>query len=150
MSSAFFKVRARAIRYIGIRCYNEKDQRISCPISRTKLIAITVVVGLFVIVCLALLIITKCSSCSCRRRRRSTLAMHDHYATSPEAAPPEYRQCESSTKRPVLPTILASMQVDHSSLVQPTRPNDYLVPPSTKTIIEPAKIHPAVHLYPHS
>jgi len=147
MSSILLEIRSRTIRYVGTRCYNEKDQPISCPISRVKLIAIAVVVGLFVIIALTLFIISKCS-CNCRRRR-NTMSIHYYYADpeSQPTVPPAYRQFERSTER-LLVQPASPAYTSTERLTQPTGLYGYLEPPSMEQLVEPAKIHPAVHPYP--
>ncbi|KAJ7874727.1 hypothetical protein B0H14DRAFT_89124 [Mycena olivaceomarginata] len=150
MTSILLEIRSRAIRYVGSRCYNEKSQPISCPISRAKLIAVAAVLGLFVLICLTLFILKKCS-CNCRRRR-NTMTIHYHYAPDPEVqstVPPAYRQFGSS----LLPTSPVYKEFEHSSasmerLIQPTRSYGYMESSSAETLVEPARIHPAVHSYP--
>ncbi|KAJ7690636.1 hypothetical protein B0H17DRAFT_1201484 [Mycena rosella] len=74
-------LRLRSIRYSGTRCYNERNQPISCPMSRTNLIIIAVIVGFFVLGSLALYCLTRCT---CRCRRRKSISTLDLYRADPE------------------------------------------------------------------
>ncbi|KAJ7668436.1 hypothetical protein DFH06DRAFT_1469177 [Mycena polygramma] len=110
MSSILYHIQSRSIRFAGTRCYNERNQPITCPISRVELIALAIFAGLFLTICLTLFI---CSRCSCRRQRTSMSAL---YGIDPE--------------------------------FQPTGPPSYLrFHSSTEHLIEPPKIHAAVHPY---
>lgn len=78
------------------------------------------------------------------------MTIHYHYAPDPEVqstVPPAYRQFKSS----LFPTSPAYKEFEHPSverLVQPTRSYGYMESSSAETLVEPAKIHPAVHSYP--
>ncbi|KAJ7209604.1 hypothetical protein GGX14DRAFT_566103 [Mycena pura] len=56
------------IRYVGSRCYNQNYELITCPISLPKLIVIGVLIGLLLLICGTLFILSRCT-CSCRRNR---------------------------------------------------------------------------------
>ncbi|KAK7057429.1 hypothetical protein R3P38DRAFT_2840920 [Favolaschia claudopus] len=145
MSSRLLEIRARTFRYVGSRCYNERNQLIACPFSKTKAIAIAVAVGALLIICLTLVFISKCGGC--RRRRETVPTLHYSFARDPEAAPPVYHKFESSTERLVLPASPSYQQFDHLSTTGPY--HGYLPPPaSTDTLVEPARIHAADHTYP--
>ncbi|KAJ7810169.1 hypothetical protein B0H14DRAFT_2607566 [Mycena olivaceomarginata] len=103
------------------------NEQIACPLSKTKLIAMAVVVGLFLLVCLTLLLLSRCS---CRRRRASTFTLYpvDVEATprqQPNYAPPPH-PCPVA-----LPEYSAQLDDHPETPVEP-----------------PEKIHPAVHPYP--
>ncbi|KAJ7497079.1 hypothetical protein FB451DRAFT_1386398 [Mycena latifolia] len=83
MTSTLISLVSRKIRYSGNRCYNARNQPISCPMSRTNLIIIAVIVGIFLVTSLAIFLVTRCT-CSCRRRRSTLPTLY--------RADPEFQQ----------------------------------------------------------
>ncbi|KAJ6558521.1 hypothetical protein DFH09DRAFT_1365172 [Mycena vulgaris] len=83
MASILLSLDSRSIRYSGTRCYNERNQPIACPMSRTKFIIIAAIVGLFLLICLGIFLVTRCT-CNCRRRRSSISPL---YPSDPEFQP---------------------------------------------------------------
>ncbi|KAJ7039204.1 hypothetical protein C8F04DRAFT_1231713 [Mycena alexandri] len=130
MSSILHHIQARTIRFSGSRCFNDRNQQITCPLSRVDLIAMAVLAGLFLL-WLGLYLLCRCG-CSCRRRRRAnaiTLCRVD---------------VEASAKPQLLYTA-------------PIQPDVVRVPPynaqfdaSTVTLVEPDKSHPATHPYSYN
>ncbi|KAJ7251820.1 hypothetical protein B0H12DRAFT_635541 [Mycena haematopus] len=144
MSSTFLELRSRSLRYVGSRCYNEKNQLIPCPITRPELIAIAVAAGICVLLGLIWCIL-RCG-CSCRGRRQNAATRYNR-AADPEAQPivhlPAYQQFESSSERLTPPEYKQSDRLSRG-------PYSYLEQPSTETLVEPARIYPAVHSYPRN
>ncbi|KAJ7188514.1 hypothetical protein C8R46DRAFT_1205672 [Mycena filopes] len=128
-STILHEIQARRARFSGSRCYNARNQQIPCPLSKTKLIFIAVVVGLFLLGCVALFFLRR--GCSCRRRRPSTYTLYplDIEATRPKE--PTYTVPISPY--PATPPSYSAQFNDH---------------PSMDTLVEPPeKIHPAAHPY---
>ncbi|KAJ7755744.1 hypothetical protein DFH07DRAFT_959380 [Mycena maculata] len=119
--------RASRFRFSSIQCYNENDQPIQCPMTKADRILLYVALGLFLFICIsACLAKNGCCGCGCRRRRKS----------------------------PTVPTSVPYPAGDAEFKFKLAGPPDYrhfgiAYPDSTETLVEPDKIHPALHPYHH-